>query len=409
MQQYHFTFVHRPGKTNPADPLSRRPDFEKGVNDNKQQILLPDSMFQTRQNTIEMRFPDQIKELQSKVEDYIIQDIKSGKESSWNQRDGIVYWKDLIYVPKDDKLRESIIVKNHDHPIAGHPGAKRTKSLMLTKFYWPNLGKDVKKYVESCDRCQKTKTKRKTTVLHPHNVPENPWETISIDIIGPLPESSGKNAILTIVDIFSKMIHLFPVSTDITALGVAKIYRDHIFKLHGTPKKVISDRGTQFLSSFMTDLYKLLDIEGNPTTAYHPQGNGQAERMNALVEQYLRLYTNHRQSDWMEWLPIAEFVHNQNVSRGTGYSPFVLNYGHNPSIDIKANRKVNNDSTGKFVEEMKVLQKTAQLLLEHAKDDMKKYHDRKAQSLIEYIKGDKVLLKATNIRTERPSRKLDDK
>ena len=128
--------------------------------------------------------------------------------------------------------------------------------------------------------------------------------------------------------------------------------------------------------------------------------------MNALVEQYLRLYTNHRQSDWVEWLPIAEFAHNQNVSRGTGYSPFVLNYGHNPSIDIKANQKVNNDSAEKFVEEMKVLRKTAQLSLEHAKDDMKKYHDRKAQSPIEYIKGDKVLLEATNIRTERPSRKL---
>ena len=144
MQQFHFTFVHRPGKTNPADPLSRRPDFEKGVDDQKQQILLPDSMFQTRQTTMEMKFPDQIKELQSKVEDYIIQDIKSGKGSSWNLKDGIVYWKDLIYVPKDDTLRESIIIKNHDHPLAGHPGAKRTKSLMLTKFYWPNLGRDVK-------------------------------------------------------------------------------------------------------------------------------------------------------------------------------------------------------------------------------------------------------------------------
>ena len=241
MQQFHFTFVHRPGKTNPADPLSRRPDFEKGVDDNKQQILLPDSIFQTRQTTIEMKFPNQIKELQSKVEDYIIQDIKSGKESSWNLKDGIVYWKDLIYVPKDDTLQESIIVKNHDHPLAGHPGAKRTKSLMLTKFYWPYLGRDVKKYVEGCDRCQKTKVKRKTMILHPHSVSENPWETISIDIIGPLPESSGKNAILTVVDVFSKMIHLFPVSTEITTLGVAKIYRDHIFKLHGTPKKVISD------------------------------------------------------------------------------------------------------------------------------------------------------------------------
>ena len=163
------------------------------------------------------------------------------------------------------------------------------------------------------------KSQMKTMILHPHSVPENPWETISIDIIGPLSESSGKHAILTIVNVFSKMIHLFPVSTEINVLGVAKIYQDHIFKLHGTPKKVISDQGTQFLSSFMTDLYKLLDIEGNPMTTYHPQGNGQAKQKNALVKQYLRLYTNHRQSDWVEWLSIAEFTHNQNVSRGTAH------------------------------------------------------------------------------------------
>ena len=197
---------------------------------------------------------------------------------------------------------------------------------MLTKFYWPNLRKDVKRYIEGCDRCQKTKVKWKTVILHPHSVPENPWKTISIDIIGPLPELSGKNAIFIVVDIFSKMIHLLRVSTEITALRVAKIYRDHIFKLHGTPKKVISNWGTQFLSSFMTDLYKLLAIEGNPMTAYHPQDNGQAEQMNALVEQYMRLYTNHRQSNWVKWLPIAKFTHNQNMSRGTGHSPFVLNY-----------------------------------------------------------------------------------
>ena len=87
----------------------------------------------------------------------------------------------------------------------------------------------------------------------------------------------------------------------------------------------------------------------------------------------------------------------------------MLNYGHNPSIDIKANQKVNNDSAEKSIDEMKALRKTAQLLLEHAKDNMKKYHDWKAQSPIEYIKGDKVLLEMTNIRTERPSKKLDDK
>ena len=117
----------------------------------------------------------------------------------------------------------------------------------------------------------------------------SPWEIISVNLIGPLPESHGKNAIMVIVDRFSKMIRLFPTTTEITSQGVAKIFRDEVFKLHGIPHKVISDRGPQFVSSFMKELYSQLQIEGNPSTAYHPETNGQTEWVNAWVEQYLRL------------------------------------------------------------------------------------------------------------------------
>ena len=127
------------------------------------------------------------------------------------------------------------------------------------------------------------------------------------------------------------MIRLFPISTDITAKGVASIFWDHIFRLHGTPLKVISDRGPQFISSFMEALYILLKIERNLSTAYHPQTDGQTERFNALVEQYLQLYTNHPQNDWVEWLALVEFAHNQKTS-ATGFSPFMLNYGQQPNI-----------------------------------------------------------------------------
>ena len=150
-------------------------------------------------------------------------------------------------------------------------------------------------------------------------VPQCPWEIISVDIIGPLPESQGNNAILTIVDRFSKIIRLFPISTEITAKGVATILRDHIFKLHGTPQQVISDRGPQFILSFMDALYTLLRIQGNPSTAYHPQTDGQTERYNATIEQYLWLYMNYLQNDWVEWLALAEFTYNQNSTTTSGY------------------------------------------------------------------------------------------
>ena len=177
------------------------------------------------------------------------------------------------------KLREDIIIANHDHPVAGHPGIKRIHDLIMSEYYWPMLKKDIKAYVKGCDTCQKVKAKtsQTTTPLYPNEIPSSPWEIISIDLIGPLPQSKGKNAILVVVDRFSKMIHLFPVMDSIISKGVATIFRDSIFKLHGTPRKVISDRGPQFVSSFMKDLYKLLNIQANPSTAYHPQMDGQTE------------------------------------------------------------------------------------------------------------------------------------
>ena len=232
---------------------------------------------------------------------------------------------------------------------------------------------------------------------------------ISIDIIGPVPESEGKDAILVIVDRFSKMIRLFPISVNITSLGVAKIFRDEIFKLHGIPKKVISDRGPQFVSAFMKELYSQLQIEGNPSTAYHPETDGQTERVNAWVEQYLRIYINHRQTDWVEWLAIAEFAHNQTSTSATKYSPFLLNYGHQPRAGYTQKAKERNPVAGEFVKEMNTTRQIAESALKMANYDMKQFHDRKMRPPIEYKPGDLVLVESTNIRTERPSKKLDDK
>ena len=205
------------------------------------------------------------------------------------------------------------------------------------------------------------------------------------------------------------MIQLFPVSTKITSQGVAKIFRDEIFKLHGIPKKMISDQGPQFVLSFMKELYSQLQIEGNPSTAYHPKTNDQTERINAWVEQYLHIYINHWQSDWVEWLSIAEFAHNQTSSSVTNFSPFLLNYGQQPQSGFTQKGKERNPAASKFVEEMKFTQQIAKSALKMASYNMKQFHDRKVRPPIKYKPGDLVLLEATNIKTERPSKKLDDK
>ena len=131
----------------------------------------------------------------------------------------------------------------------------------------------------------KTSKQWSTPPLQPHNVPEGPWHTIMLDLIGPLPKSNGYDAILTVIDKFTKKAFFLPTTSTITSMGIAKLYRDNVFQEHGLPKKMISNRGTQFMSSFMKELQSMLKIERNPSMAYHPQTDGQAERANAIVKE----------------------------------------------------------------------------------------------------------------------------
>jgi transposase InsO family protein len=129
--------------------------------------------------------------------------------------------------------------------------------------------------------------------LHMNEVPSGPWERISDDLIGELPESQGFNVILVIIDHFLKMIIIIPTNMELTAMGMAQIYRDRVWSKHGLPRKIISDRGPQFAAQFVKDLNKLVGITSNLSMAYHPQTDGQTERMNQEIEQYLRIFINY--------------------------------------------------------------------------------------------------------------------
>lgn len=173
---------------------------------------------------------------------------------------------------------------HHDTLIAGHPRWYKTTELILCEFWWPSLQKDVRSYVEGCETCQCTKPLRRPakTPLYPFLPPPCPWDTISLDIISPLPKSQGCNAILTIVDAFSKMIKCEPISMEVTSEGIARILHDNVFCLHGLPKKIIHDQDPRFLSKYAKELFKLLSITQNPSTAYHPP-NWWPNRMYELI------------------------------------------------------------------------------------------------------------------------------
>ena len=144
----------------------------------------------------------------------------------------------------------------------------------------------------------------------PNHIPYHWWQIISVDLITELPQSHGYDSILVAVDQLSKRAHFIPTTSDVTSLGVAQLFRDSVWKLHGLPEEVISDRGPQFVSNFMRGLSEILGIKVAASMAYHPQTDGQTKRVNQEVKQFLRLFVNQRQDDWYDWISIAEFAYN---------------------------------------------------------------------------------------------------
>jgi len=281
----------------------------------------------------------------------------------WRLDDEKTVWvRGRLYVPKDTTLRGEVLQAHHDSPLAVHPGRHGTQNLIEHTFFWPGLSRDVHKYVNGCSACQENKTSRlpASTALHSHSPPSQPWEVISVDLVGPLPASKGHDAILNIVDHFSKMVIAIPTSVTLTSPQVADLYKEKVFPFFGIPKKIVSDCGPQFASEFMQDICHLLGIERNLSTAYHSETNIQVERMNHEVAQYLRIYMNYHQDDWVDWLPLAQFALNNRASSTTGEPPFYLNHGRHPHMPHIHNFKVKKEGAAQFGERLRKTMREAE-------------------------------------------------
>jgi hypothetical protein len=230
-----------------------------------------------------------------------------------------------------------------------------------------------------------------------------------VDVIGELPLSRGFDAILVVVDRLSKRIHAIPTTTQMDSSGMARLFLEHVWRHHGLPDEIISDRGPTFVSRFSRELSELLGIKTTPSTAYHPQTDGQTERVNQEIETYLRVFVNHRQDNWADWIPIAEFSYNNRVHSATHHTPFELDTGQHPRMGSEPTRPSLVEAADDFVSRMMQMQDEAKAALMHAAEEMSKYYDRGRAKAPEYRVGDQVWLSAQNYSTDRPTKKLDHK
>ena len=189
----------------------------------------------------------------------------------------------------------------------------------------------INKYVAGCHTCARNKPSRHKPYgpLQSLPIPPRPWHSISMDAIVKLPTSSGYDSVMVFVDRFSKQAHFVPYKEDgFGAIELAAMFRQNVMRLHGIPADIVSDRGSIFTSNFWRAFLQNLGTKPNFSTAFHPQTDGQTERVNQVLEQYLRTFCSYSQDNWAALLDLAEFTYNNAAHTSTGLSPFEANHGY---------------------------------------------------------------------------------
>ena len=309
-------------------------------------------------------------------------------------QDGILRYKKRIWLGTNRNLQAQIVSALHDAPSGGHSGFPVTYRRVKQLFAWKAMKSDIKAFVASCSTCQQAKPDRSKypSLLQPLPVPPSAWQIISMDFIEGLPKSKGKSCILVVVDKFTKYSHFLGLSHPFTAADIAEVFFDNIYKLHGLPDSIVSDRDRIFTSTFWQELFKLVRVSLRMSTSYHPQTDGQTERVNQCLETYLRCFVHACPSKWVDWLSSAEYWYNTSAHSAIGCSPFEALYGYSPrSLGLPSAQGV-GAHIAEWIREKKLMNTLLQQHLHRATHRMKMQAD-KGRTDRSFQVGDSVYLK----------------
>ena len=432
LSEYNFLIKYRPGKqSEKPDALSRRDDVYPSSGEgsysqnnthnfrpliNQPKIMQATSFLCEIHYDYDLPFLDAL--LLAQQQDPQVQRLREQVSNTTRTTsatleirvDGILLFNGKIYVPNDAEIRLRILRMYHDHPVSGHQGRDKTLELITRKFEWPDSRTFVMDYIASCGPCTRNKPRRHKPygLLQSLPIPEQPWHSISMDHIEQLPLSRGHDSILVVVDRFSKMAIFIATTVTATSKDLAGEFLRFVASKHGCPQDIVSDRGSKFVSKFWRAVTERLGIKRNLSTAYHPQSDGQTERVNQTLEQYIRMYCAYQQDDWYDWLPLAEIAYNNSKHSASGQSPFFINYGFHPSFDLVDG--ISASIPGKdFTNNLESIHSKVRETLEQSRKSARHFADKRRSESFEINVGDLVMLSSEHIRTTRPTRKFSER
>ena len=445
LSRFDYELVYRPGRTNVADPLSR---LRVGAitrslaRDNEESRSTGAKDLQTLVTTVSPNEgasgeyiatePPRVSEMLHDTPRDIWQWIRSeysydplfqGDQAGQQEQvpstltsdshSGLFYLNGKIYVPNCNDLKLRIISEYHDTPYSGHFGIAKTHANVTRDFTWPGLKSTVKNYVLTCGTCQRSKTShlRPAGKLMPLPIPATRWASVGMDFIMELPTTRhSHSAILVFIDRLTKMVHLVHTHTEVSAAETTQLYVANVVKHHGFQTDIVSDRDPRFTGKFWRQVCELVGTRQNLSTAFHPETDGQTERVNRVIGEYLRSFVNEKQDNWDMLLPMAEFAINNSVHTSSGFTPFFLNSGQHPlnPLTISSQRGHRNlprtggdnrllPAVDDFVRNISEVVHQAKLNLRAAQDRQKSYADKGRRELTFNI-GDLVLLKTKNLK-----------
>ncbi|KAL7280850.1 hypothetical protein ACG7TL_005794 [Trametes sanguinea] len=403
--EFNFRLDYALGLKNPADAPSRRADFAPREGDdvlrvNKKVLLTPlhtqrlfcapSTAHVNALTTLSLDNSEFAERYKAAVRsDATWCDAIARGDESFKLDGNLVFHQGRLYIPP--LMCHDILRSRHDSPLSGHPGCARTLAFVQRDYSWPGMATFVRNYIRACDVCGRIKMPHHKPfgLLQPLKIPDRPWRSISMDHIVKLPRSHGYDSIWSL-----------------DAPGLAWLFLDRVFRYHGLPESLVSDRGSTFVSSFWKELTALLRVQLRHSTAYHPQTDGLTECTNQTLEAYLRAYVSYQQDDWVDYLPLAEFAFNNHVNSSTKQTPFFATYGYHPTFEPRLSDSP-VPAAADLASRLARLHDELRAELKEAQATQTRYYNERVSEVPHFKRDQLVWLLRRHIKTTRPSDKLD--